>query len=532
MTAETRALELLFPYHDEEAFSSGRLYVTHIIHRDYPGSLSAYLKAKGWTLRKTYVRIEKVCPGSGYVSIEVELTVDGLMKYKEVAQVIFQYLAMVEKQQPQELIIDEWICGSKRHFYHRQKSSPSSTTKSLSTSMRRSSDHRRLLSGLTFVHEFDVKLISKASSVLRPHDINIQLYSKCIPKGSKGIETWQGLTYKAAKMPADLVQGLQEAFENKERLSELHLNFRNNLMPSKWVLKQPMDDQVNSLRGDKMSASHEWQELEPSQQARVYLRAFVSDQSHIEIFALGNIIEEVVLKIAKSVPTTVIPMTPVPHYSSWKPSTNFCFQKESPTAGSGSCWVYALYVGLADDSDVRAHLCLARQLLSEPCRQFFEGRYRGPDRADVEKWITSEDGWEDSYVIVSSGRTSEVVEADIESFLVSFETTLHEMSGAEIKHHKNAVSGLFQDADEVYTDADRFFGGKIGDKKWSAPDAPKVVADRIATLDKRDIEAFCSRFFSSASSHRAKLSVHLNAQRNRKSSASDDPAKSSTEHAD
>jgi insulysin len=87
---ESRSLEISFLYRDEEEYyeSHPSRYLSHLIGHEGPGSILAYIKAKGWATGLD-AGGSSLCPGSGLFNISVKLTEDGLNNYKEVIKIIF-----------------------------------------------------------------------------------------------------------------------------------------------------------------------------------------------------------------------------------------------------------------------------------------------------------------------------------------------------------------------------------------------------------------------------------------------------------
>lgn len=229
---ETRTLELSFLYRDEEDFyeSHPSRYLSHLIGHEGPGSILAYIKAKGWA-DGLGAGGSSLCPGSGTFHISVKLTKDGLSHYKEIVNIIFQYIAMIREHEPQKWVVDEMIKISEVDFRFKQKSPPSRTTSALASVMQKPYDRKMILSGPDVIRKFDSQRISEALSYLRPDNFRLTIVSQDFPGDWNKKEKWYGTEYKSEKIPQDFLQEVKDAFENKSRPAELHLPHKNEFIP-------------------------------------------------------------------------------------------------------------------------------------------------------------------------------------------------------------------------------------------------------------------------------------------------------------
>lgn len=229
---ETRTLELSFLYRDEEDFyeSHPSRYLSHLIGHEGPGSILAYIKAKGWA-DGLGAGGSSLCPGSGTFHISVKLTKDGLSHYKEIVNIIFQYIAMIREHEPQKWVVDEMIKISEVDFRFKQKSPPSRTTSALASVMQKPYDRKMILSGPDVIRKFDSQRISEALSYLRPDNFRLTIVSQNFPGDWDKKEKWYGTEYKSEKIPQDFLQEVKNAFENKSRPADLHLPHKNEFIP-------------------------------------------------------------------------------------------------------------------------------------------------------------------------------------------------------------------------------------------------------------------------------------------------------------
>lgn len=238
---EMRVLDLYFPYQDEEELyeSQPGRYLSHLIGHEGPGSILAYIKAKGWA-NGLGAGSMPLCPGSAFFSISIKLTEDGLKHYKEVTKIVFQYIAMMREWPPQEWIVDELKRMSEVDFRYKQKSPASRTTSSLGGTMQKPYPRDRLLSGPSLIRKFNPEAISKALSYLRPDNFRLTVVSQDFPGGWDKKEKWYGTEYKCEKIPEDFLAEIKKAAQSSanERPAELHLPHKNEFIPNRLEVEK------------------------------------------------------------------------------------------------------------------------------------------------------------------------------------------------------------------------------------------------------------------------------------------------------
>lgn len=231
---ESRSLEIQFLYRDEEEFyeSHPSRYLSHLLGHEGPGSILAYVKEKGWA-NGLGAGGSTLCPGSGLFSVNVKLTDEGLKNYKEIAKIIFQYIAMMREQPPQEWVVEEQKRISEVEFRFKQKSPPSRTASGLAGVMQKPYDRTKLLSGPAVISKFDSNLISEAMSFLRPDNFRMTIVSQDFPGDWDQKEKWYGTEHKVEKIPEDFLKEVRAAIESKSWPKELHFPHRNEFIPSR-----------------------------------------------------------------------------------------------------------------------------------------------------------------------------------------------------------------------------------------------------------------------------------------------------------
>ncbi|KAI4209130.1 MAG: hypothetical protein LQ351_007911 [Letrouitia transgressa] len=236
---DTRLLDIYFPFIDEENLYETRpsRYISHLIGHEGPGSILAYIKAKGWA-NGLSAGAMPVCPGGAFFTVSVRLTEDGLKDYKEIVKVIFQYISLIKENPPQKWIFDEIKGMAEVDFKFQQKSRASSFTSQLSSIMQQPLPREWLLSGTQLLRRFDSEAITKALSYLRADNYRLTLVSQNYPGDWDKKERWYGTEYKAQPIEPELEAVVKKALAttSKDRIPDLHLPHRNEFIPTKLTV--------------------------------------------------------------------------------------------------------------------------------------------------------------------------------------------------------------------------------------------------------------------------------------------------------
>lgn len=233
---DKRTLELLFPYPDEEELYASKPghYISHLIGHEGPGSILAYIKAKGWA-NSLSSGAHNLCPGSSLFFVTIYLTEEGLKQYREIVKIFFQYAALLKQTPPQEWIVDEMKKLNEVQFKFQQKAPASRTTSFLSSIMQKPLPRDQLLSAQLLIREFNPKAISKGLESISPDKCIVTVVSKDFPGDWPLKEQWYGTEYKTAELPAEYKDELRAIItgEAGSRLKELHLPGKNEFVPQR-----------------------------------------------------------------------------------------------------------------------------------------------------------------------------------------------------------------------------------------------------------------------------------------------------------
>ena len=244
---DSRSLDICFPYQDEEEMydTQPSRYISHLIGHEGPGSILAYIKAKGWANGLSAGSLP-ICPGSAFFQISIRLTEEGLEKYQEIVKVLFQYIALIKEQPPQKWIVDEVKGMAEVDFRFQQKSPASSFTSRTSGHMQKPLPRERLLSGSSLIRTFDSEAISQGLACLRTDNYRLTIVSQHFPGDWDQKEKWYGTEYKVQQIPPEIQDTVRNAGEATAhtRIPELFLPHVNEFIPTKldvekWEVPEP-----------------------------------------------------------------------------------------------------------------------------------------------------------------------------------------------------------------------------------------------------------------------------------------------------
>ena len=233
---DSRLLDIYFPYQDEDMMyeSQPNRYISHLIGHEGPGSILAYIKAKGWANGLSAGSMP-ICSGSAFFTISIRLTEDGLKEYKEIVKVVFQYISLLKENPPQQWIVDEVKGMAEVDFRFQEKTPASSFTSRISSVMQKPLPREWLISGTTLLRKFDPETIRKGLECLRTDNYRLTIVSQTYPGDWDQKEKWYGTEYKCQRIDPYFQSAVKEAGEStsKNRLKDLHLPHKNEFIPTK-----------------------------------------------------------------------------------------------------------------------------------------------------------------------------------------------------------------------------------------------------------------------------------------------------------
>lgn len=237
---DSRSVDIYFPFLDEEKLHETQpsRYISHLIGHEGPGSILAYIKAKGWA-NGLSAGAMPVCPGAAFFTVSVRLTQEGLQQYQQVVRVIFEYIAMIKEREPEEWIFEEMKNLAEVEFRFKQKSPASRFTSRLSSVMQKPLPRDWLLSG-SLLRKFDPEGIKKAFSYLREDNFRLIVVAQDYPGDWNTKEKWYGTEYKVEDVPEDFMANIRAALKTtpETRLSELHIPHKNEFVPTRLSVEK------------------------------------------------------------------------------------------------------------------------------------------------------------------------------------------------------------------------------------------------------------------------------------------------------
>ncbi len=255
---DSRLLDIYFPFQDEEHMyeTQPSRYISHLIGHEGPGSILAFIKAKGWA-NGLSAGAMPVCPGAAFFTISIRLTEDGLKKYLEVVKVVFQYISLLKEVPPQQWIFNEVQGMAEVDFRFQEKSPASSFTSRISSVMQKHLPREWLLSGSSLLRKFDSSAITKALSYLRTDNYRLIIVSQQVPGNWEKKEKWYGTEYRSQRIDSDFEDAVKKAGQStaKDRISELYLPHKNEFIPTKLNVEKK--DVAEPMKAPKLIRNDE-----------------------------------------------------------------------------------------------------------------------------------------------------------------------------------------------------------------------------------------------------------------------------------
>lgn len=235
---DSNKLELTFMIPDDQEHNWDRRpgsYYSHLIGHESKGSILYYLQKKNWVNELSAGNM-KVCDGCSLFSMELDLTPLGLENWQEIVVHVFEYLKMIQSQDPPEWLWKELSDMSKINFRFKQKERTSNTVSKLSSSLFKFKEDyyippERLLN-CTVLRDFDAEEIKKYGRHLNPSNLRISLSSQHLDD-LPNTEKWYGTEYAYEDIPSELMDALKSATVNPE----LHLPAPNKFIPEDFTVK-------------------------------------------------------------------------------------------------------------------------------------------------------------------------------------------------------------------------------------------------------------------------------------------------------
>lgn len=227
---DKRSLTIAFPIPSGSSYTASKPinYLANIIGHEGKGSLLSKLK--------TLDLVDSLSAGSEFDTqvhsmfmINMSLTQKGLDNYKEILNILFNYLALLKEEGIQKLYFDEQAQLLDIAFKYQERSEPIHLTSSLATALQETKADKVLIEGYTLT-DFNPSVYLQFIEQLTPNNMFIALSAQNTDTDSK--TRWYQTPFKFFKLDNSLVQELQKI----EKDNDLHMPVANEFIPENTSL--------------------------------------------------------------------------------------------------------------------------------------------------------------------------------------------------------------------------------------------------------------------------------------------------------
>lgn len=210
--------------------SSPGSYLGHLIGHEGPGSLLSELKHRGWV--NTLVGGQRSgSKGFGFFVVNVDLTEEGLAHVDDIIMLVFQYLAMLRDQGPQEWVHEECKDLNAMQFRFKDKERPQSYVCGLAGHLHDYPEDEVLTAGYLLT-QWRPDLISSVLEQLTPDNVRVSVVSQQFSDKCSDTEQWYGAKYKCEQIEETKIQQWREC----GRHDKLRLPDKNDFIPTNFSL--------------------------------------------------------------------------------------------------------------------------------------------------------------------------------------------------------------------------------------------------------------------------------------------------------
>lgn len=208
-------------------------YISGLIGDEGPGSILAVLKSHGWATSLS-AGASGATADEPTFGIHVSLTPEGFKEYRGVTKLVFQYIAILSSQAPEEWRHDETRKLREIDFKFSEKQRADQTTSTLAAVMHEPYQRECLLSAGSVATKFNAQYVKDILACLHPSQLRLVLSAQQLPVEPDKTEEWYGTEYRYEPIPKDYIQELTRSFDDSiagKRPSELQLPKRNEFIP-------------------------------------------------------------------------------------------------------------------------------------------------------------------------------------------------------------------------------------------------------------------------------------------------------------
>lgn len=239
---DTRSLSISFPSPDMRRYykSGPARYVSHTVGHEGPGSLLAALKARGWC-NNLSADPTGGARGFGFFDVLVDLTEEGIDHVDDIITLLFQYLAMLRAQGPQQWVWEEQRELSAISFRFQDKYEPRHFVKG-HVSLLQDYPIEDVLSVYDLMTEWRPDLIEELLDCLTPENIRVAVMAKRFEEKCTQIEPWYGTKYLRETIEDAKIKTWRSATPTQE----LHLPSVNEYIPTRLEVLESEEESTTA----------------------------------------------------------------------------------------------------------------------------------------------------------------------------------------------------------------------------------------------------------------------------------------------
>mmetsp|Transcript_35440 Transcript_35440/g.99870 ORF Transcript_35440/g.99870 Transcript_35440/m.99870 type:complete len:1027 (-) Transcript_35440:134-3214(-) len=212
-------------------------YLGHLLGHEGNGSVLSYLKqldlASGLV-----AGLSHSSPDFSILMVGVDLSEEGLKRWKEVVEILFEYIAMMKASGPKQEIFEEIQLMGRTEFHFKDKSRAQDYVGFLATSMQRYAPED-VVSGAYLLEEYQPNVIQDFMNRMIPTNLLVLLVAKDFEEEQLQFEEepWYKTQYAARPISKEEMK----QWSTSSTRSELFTPAPNEYIPEKLDVKAPVE---------------------------------------------------------------------------------------------------------------------------------------------------------------------------------------------------------------------------------------------------------------------------------------------------
>lgn len=208
-------------------------YYSHLLGHEGPGSLFAYLKARGWA---ESLSSGEAFSGNEYSTflVSIMLTEQGDQNVEEIMADMYRYIHMLREKGVQQRIFDECSALSEINFRFSERKSSFFYVSKLAGNMQHY-EPKDVVAGVSKIREYDPELLTEFLSYLVPDNMLVFHISQQHQGSTKCNEPWYGTQYSIE----DIEPSRLEELQNPPPIEDLYFPEPNPFVPKSLDIKPP-----------------------------------------------------------------------------------------------------------------------------------------------------------------------------------------------------------------------------------------------------------------------------------------------------